>query len=68
MAYETDDPARERQRAERARAQLRAELVELKQSLARLLDALEQAPVEPAQSAVITAVVSRPTLIRFPTR
>jgi hypothetical protein len=61
---EDDDLAR----AKRARAALRAELLELKQSLQLLLDALAEPPAAPAQTAVVTSVVSRPMLVRIPPR
>ncbi|MET0283422.1 MAG: hypothetical protein ABW352_03090 [Polyangiales bacterium] len=52
----------------RARAALRAELHELKQSLEVLLAALDEAPAEPEGTAVVTSVVSRPVHRRIPPR
>jgi regulator of sirC expression with transglutaminase-like and TPR domain len=58
-----DDPARLR-----PRAALRAELIELKQALQALLDALDAPPSEPEQSAVVTSVVTRRASARIPPR
>jgi len=61
MAHGNDDPARERRRDD-----VRAELVDVRQTLQGLLDDLdrvEQAPDSTVQSAVVTSVVTRTNLL-----